>query len=125
MDIPMILTKRYEGSEWTLKGDNYSGLTWLSDTPKPTAEELQAEWAQVEYETACDRVEVDRQVAYRETADPIFFEFQRGDMLEQDWLDAVEAVKVAHPYPVDPSTVVPEPEIVPEIVVDEVVEDGA
>ena len=125
MDIPMILTKRYEGSEWTLKGDNYSGLTWLSDTPKPTAEELQAEWAQVEYETAYAQVEADRQGAYRATADPIFFEFQRGDMLEQDWLDAVEAVKVAHPYPVDPSTVVPEPEIVPEIVVDEVVEDGA
>ena len=116
----MILTKRYAGSEWTLDGDNYSGLTWLSDTPKPTAEELQAEWAQVEYEVAYGQVEADRQGAYRATADPIFFEFQRGDMLEQDWLSAVEAVKVAHPYPVDPSTIVVEP-----VVVDEVVEDGA
>ena len=125
MDIPTILTKRYEGSEWTLNGDSYSGLTWLSESPKPTAEELQAEWAQVEYETAYAQVEADRKGAYRATTDAIFFEFQRGDMTEQDWLDAVEAVKVAHPYPVDPSTVVPEPEIVPEIVVDEVVADGA
>jgi hypothetical protein len=28
-----------------------------------------------------------------------------------EWLDAVEAVKVAHPYPVDPSTVEPEIEV--------------
>jgi hypothetical protein len=55
----------------------------------------------------------------------VFFDSQRGEATEADWLSAVEAVKVAHPYPVDPSTVVPEPEIVPEIVVDEVVEDGA
>ena len=101
MDIPMILSKRYEGAQWTLSGDNYSGLTWLSeDITKPTAEELQAEWPQVQFEVAYAKVEADRQVAYRDTADPIFFEFQRGDMTEQDWLDAVQAVKDANPYPV-------------------------
>lgn len=101
MDIPMILSKRYEGAEWTLNGDNYSGLTWLSeDIAKPTTEELQAEWPQVQFEVAYSKVEADRQVAYRDTADPIFFEFQRGDMTEQDWLDAVQAVKDANPYPV-------------------------
>ena len=109
MDIAMILTKRYPGSEWTLSGDNYSGLTWISDTTKPTAEELQAEWAQVEYETACEQVEADRQVAYRLSADPIFFEFQRGDKTEAEWLDAVQAVKDANPYPVDPATIEVEP----------------
>jgi len=101
MDIPMILSKRYEGAEWTLNGDNYSGLTWLSeDIAKPTAEELQAEWPQVQFEVAYSKVEADRQVAYRDTADPIFFEFQRGDMTEADWLDAVQGVKDANPYPV-------------------------
>ena len=123
MDIPMILTRRYPGSEWTLDGDNYSGLNWLSDTAKPSLEELQAEWAQVEYETACEQVEADRQVAYRLSADPIFFEFQRGDKTEAEWLDAVQAVKDANPYPVDPATIEPEPVVEPEIV--EVVEDGA
>ena len=118
MDIAMILSKRYPEALWSLDGDNYSGLTWLSDTTKPTAEELQAEWAQVEYETACEQVEADRQVAYRLSADPIFFEFQRGDKTEAEWLDAVQAVKVANPYPVDPATIEPEPVV-------EVVEDGA
>jgi len=44
IDYPAILTRHYAGSEWTLNGDEYSGLTWLSDTPKPTQEELDALW---------------------------------------------------------------------------------
>ena len=121
MDIPMILTKRYEGAQWTLSGDNYSGLTWLSeDIAKPTVEELQAEWPQVQFEVAYAKVEADRQVAYRDTADPIFFEFQRGDMTEQDWLGAVQGVKDANPYPVlEDFLPEPEPELPAE---DEVVE---
>ena len=109
MDIATILTRRYPGSEWTLNGDSYSGLTWLSAGKKPTLKALEAEWAQVEYEIAYARVEADRQVAYRDTADPIFFEFQRGDKTEAEWLDAVQAVKDANPYPVDPATIEPEP----------------
>ena len=44
IDYPAILTRHYAGSEWTLNGDEYSGLTWLSDTPMPTQEELDALW---------------------------------------------------------------------------------
>lgn len=50
MNYALILTKKYQGSEWTLDGDLYEGLTWLSDTPKPTEEELQALWGQVQAE---------------------------------------------------------------------------
>ena len=123
MDITMILSKRYEGAQWTLNGDNYSGLTWLSeDIAKPTVEELQAEWPQVQFEVAYAKVEADRQIAYRDTADPIFFEFQRGDMTEADWLGAVQGVKDANPYPVL-EDFLPEPEPEPELPAeDEVVE---
>jgi hypothetical protein len=44
IDYPAILTRHYAGSEWTLNGDEYDGLTWLSDTPKPSQEELDALW---------------------------------------------------------------------------------
>ena len=44
IDYTLILTKKYVGSEWTLNGDDYEGLTWLSDTPKPTQSELDALW---------------------------------------------------------------------------------
>lgn len=30
--------------EWTLKGEEYSGLTWISQTVKPTEEELEEAW---------------------------------------------------------------------------------
>jgi len=39
-DIVLTLTESYPGSEWVLTGDDYTGLTWLSDTPKPTEQEL-------------------------------------------------------------------------------------
>lgn len=32
---------------YILDGDDYEGLTWLSDSPKPTKEELFAVWDQV------------------------------------------------------------------------------
>ena len=110
MDITLVLTKRYPGALWALDGDSYSGLTWLSDGDAPTLAELEAEWAQVEYEVAYEAVQKARQAAYQSESDPIFFDYQRGEVTEQDWLDAVQAVKDAHPYPVDPSTIVVEPE---------------
>jgi len=39
-NIALTLTHSHPGSEWTLDGDDYAGLTWLSDTPKPTEQEL-------------------------------------------------------------------------------------
>jgi hypothetical protein len=54
MDIAMILTKRYAGTEWTLDGDDYAGLTWLSDTPKPNKKTLETLWAEVQAEIAAE-----------------------------------------------------------------------
>lgn len=44
IDYPAILVRHYPNTEWTLNGDDYSGLTWLSDSEKPTQEELDALW---------------------------------------------------------------------------------
>ncbi len=54
MDITQILSKRYPDAEWTLNGDNYSGLTWLSDTTKPTLAELEALSDEVQTEIAAE-----------------------------------------------------------------------
>lgn len=40
IDYAGILTLFYKGNEWTLNGDDYEGLTWLSDTEKPSKKEL-------------------------------------------------------------------------------------
>ncbi len=41
MDITLALEHLRPSEEWTLDGDDYSGLTWLSDTKKPTKKELE------------------------------------------------------------------------------------
>jgi hypothetical protein len=51
-DYPAVLTANYPGSEWTLTGTSYDGLTWLSDTPKPTQAELDAAWPAVQQQQA-------------------------------------------------------------------------
>jgi len=47
-DYAAVLSSNYVGSEWTLNGDTYDGLTWLSDTPKPSQQELDAAWPAVQ-----------------------------------------------------------------------------
>jgi hypothetical protein len=99
INISAILSSRFQDSEWNLDGEDYAGLVWLSDSPKPTEQELEALWPEVQYDNAYKAVEQARAVAYRETSDPIFFQYQRGDATEAEWLAAVQAVKDQHPYP--------------------------
>ena len=51
-DYAAVLTANYPDTEWTLNGDSYDGLTWLSDTPKPTQAELDAAWPAVQQQQA-------------------------------------------------------------------------
>jgi hypothetical protein len=41
MNISRILVIKFPEAEWTLTGEDYEGLTWLSDTPKPTKKQLE------------------------------------------------------------------------------------
>ena len=54
IDYTAVLTANYAGMIWTLDGDDYSGLTWLSNTPKPTQAELDATWPDVQQQIAND-----------------------------------------------------------------------
>jgi len=51
-DYAAVLTRRYEGKEWTLNGDEYAGLTWLSDSSKPSKATLDGLWSEVQTEIA-------------------------------------------------------------------------
>jgi len=52
IDYALILSRRYEGKEWILSGDEYTGLTWLSEGAKPTKATLDGLWAEVQQEIA-------------------------------------------------------------------------
>jgi len=46
------------------------------------------------------QAEAQRAEAYRTESDPLFFKWQRGSSTEQEWLDAVAAIKARYPDPV-------------------------
>ena len=48
IDYSAVLTANYPDAEWTLDGDKYDGLTWLSNSPKPSQAELDAAWPAVQ-----------------------------------------------------------------------------
>ena len=50
IDYATILTRRYAGSDWILDGDDYKGLTWLSDSAKPSKKELDDLYEEVKLE---------------------------------------------------------------------------
>lgn len=54
IDYVAILSRRYAGKEWTLNGDEYTGLTWLSEGAKPTKATLDGLWAEVQAEIATE-----------------------------------------------------------------------
>jgi hypothetical protein len=102
MNIANILSKNYPNTKWVLNGDDYSGLEWLSDSDKPTEKQLKNQWAEVKYEIELDEVKAARHAAYiaPSGSDAVFMKYQRGEATEQEWLDAVQAINDAHPYPV-------------------------
>jgi hypothetical protein len=101
MDIALVLTDKYPDTVWSLDGDDYEGLEWLDDSPKPTKKALEQAWPEVQQARAVEAVRIARHQAYAapDGPDAIFLQYQRGDATEQAWLDAVQAVKEAHPYP--------------------------
>ena len=48
IDYTAVLSANYPDSEWVLDGSAYEGLIWLSDTPKPTQQELDDAWPAVQ-----------------------------------------------------------------------------
>jgi hypothetical protein len=54
IDYTKILNAKYPGAQWSLNGDDYSGLTWLSDTTKPTKKQLDDLWAEVQAEIVAE-----------------------------------------------------------------------
>ena len=54
IDYTKILQYKYPNTEWTLNGDDYKGLDWLSDTAKPTKATLDNLWDEVQAEISAE-----------------------------------------------------------------------
>jgi len=101
MRLSELLTVVRPGEAWSLSGDSYDGLVWLDETPKPTEEELEAARPQAELDAAMAVVQAQRAARYRAEADPLFFEWQRGEdgVTKADWEAKVAQIKADLPYP--------------------------
>jgi hypothetical protein len=101
MDISAILIKNFPNAVWTLDGDEYSGLTWVSPGTKPTKKSLEDMWAQVSIDLQIETVRRARQKAYTNTSDSIFFKYQAGEATKEEWLAARSLVESNNPYPTE------------------------
>ena len=59
-DYAAVLIRNYPGAEWSLSGNDYSTLLWLSESPAPSQDELDAAWPAVHDAVAWDAIRVER-----------------------------------------------------------------
>jgi len=103
MDISLILTTNYPGTQWLLTGNEYAGLEWLDEeTSKPTKAALEKAWPDVQYQVEVKFVDEARRTAYQAESDPLFFQWQRGETTEQAWKDKVAEIQARYPEPTKP-----------------------
>ena len=102
MDIALILTTNYAGTEWSISGNDYATLEWYSATTKPTEAQLATQWPSVDYSNQVAQVAMTRRLQYEAQSDGLFFEWQRGTNTQAAWETAVDGIKQANPYPPAP-----------------------
>jgi hypothetical protein len=101
-DIPAVLEAIRPGALWTLDGNDYAGLTWLDDSPKPTKKTLDDAWPQVQYDNEVARIKDERRARYAAETDGLYFEAMRGDGNLDAWNAATAAIRADLPYPEAP-----------------------
>jgi hypothetical protein len=98
-DYAAVLTAIRPGAQWSLDGSNdYAGLTWLDDSPKPTQAELDAAWPRVQAERHNAQARANRHAAFVAEADPLFMKWQAGEGTEGEWLAKRDEIRARYPY---------------------------
>ena len=100
-DYAAVLAAIRPGAEWSLDGDEYAGLTWLDESPKPAKKTLDDAWPQVQHDLEVARLRAERHRRYLEETDPIFMKVQRDEdgLTLNDWKAAVAQIKADLAYP--------------------------
>jgi hypothetical protein len=101
-DYGAVLAAIRPGAEWSLDGNEYAGLTWLDDSPKPTKKTLDDAWPQVQYDREVGRIKAERRARYAAETDGLYFEAMRGDGNLDAWKAATAQIRADLPYPEAP-----------------------
>jgi hypothetical protein len=88
-------------SGYAIGGEPAEIILWQNDKPQPSLKEISAAAIQGAYLRELDSVKQARHNAYVAPggSDAVFLKYQRGEATKQEWLDAVQAINDAHPYP--------------------------
>jgi hypothetical protein len=62
IDYGEVMHRFYAGRQYGVRGPRYEDITWLEDSPQPSAEELAALWEQIKDDVAIRRVHQQRAV---------------------------------------------------------------
>jgi hypothetical protein len=97
-DLTKAIISLYPGAQWTLNGDQYSGLDWLStDKPKPSQEELEAECDRLHQVWLNNQYQRDRAKEYPAITDQLDMLYWDKVNSTDNWQQAVQAVKDKYP----------------------------
>ena len=89
-DYSAILTRRYPGAQWSLNGNDPSGLRWFGPGDVPTPAELDAHWPSVASEIAAQRAEQETAQTAAADAREIELTARRADPDTQALLDSFD-----------------------------------
>ena len=85
------------GAEWVLRGDI---LEWLDETQtQPSEAEIEAELQRLTAEQPRKEAEALRSAAYQSEADPLFFQYQAGEVTKGEWMAKREEIRARYSYP--------------------------
>ena len=89
-DYSAILTRRYPGAQWSLNGNDPTGLRWFGPGDAPTPVELDAHWPSVAKEIAAERAEQKAAEAAAAAARETELAARRADPDTQALLDSFD-----------------------------------
>ena len=96
IDYTLILSKNYVGKKWILNGDFYDGLNWLDELPKPTKEELDSQWIDIQAYIDANAYKAKRIAEYPPIGDQLDALFKAG-VFPSEMAAQLQAVKDKYP----------------------------
>lgn len=98
-DYAWIISEKFPNAEWTLDGDDYDGLNWMStDIKKPTREELDALY--LSHKHATEYI-IKRRAKYKSWQEQLEMQYDDAINGTTTWIDYIASVKSLYPKPQD------------------------
>jgi hypothetical protein len=98
VDIALVISRIRPNAKWSLDDNRFETLRWFDESEEPTYKEITDAWTTISVDLEKKKIQGLRLIAYQKESDPLFFEYQRGDVEKQLWLDKVQEIKNRYPY---------------------------